>query len=103
MLGGTIFGSEILFIREKPPNIPSKVEISFKVGSSILSINGNDVEVETPYVIGGVTLVPIRVITEAFGAAVDWISETRKIIISCQDVEVRLQIFWMRYMKQDLI
>ena len=47
----------------------SKVEISFKVGDSILSINGAKTEVETPYIAGaGTTLVPLRVITESFAA-----------------------------------
>ena len=45
-----------------------KVEIKFTVGESTLVINGQNVEVEKPYVVGvGVTLVPVRVITEAFG------------------------------------
>jgi len=71
---------------------PGRVEISFRVGDSILSINGVDVEVETPYVVDGVTLVPVRVITEAFGAEVEWVGETRHIIITYQNVELVLQI-----------
>lgn len=48
-----------------------KVEISFKVGDSTLMINGSPVTVQTPYVAGeGTTLVPLRVISEAFGAVV---------------------------------
>lgn len=70
-----------------------KVEISFKVGDSILSINGVDTEVETPYVAGdGTTLVPLRVITEAFGAQVDWEGETKTITLSYPDVNIVLQI-----------
>ena len=68
------------------------VEISFKVGDNVLSINGASVEVETPYVADGVTLVPVRVITEAFGATVDWIDATREIILTYQSVEIILQI-----------
>lgn len=70
-----------------------KVEIAFKVGDSILSINGADTEVETPYVAGeGVTLVPLRVITEAFGAQVDWEGETKAITLTYPDVNIMLQI-----------
>lgn len=70
-----------------------KVEISFKVGDSILSINGTETEVETPYVAGdGTTLVPLRVITEAFGAQVDWEGETKTITLSYPDVNIVLQI-----------
>ncbi len=70
-----------------------KVEISFSVGDSVLTINGENVEVEKPYVVGdGVTLVPVRVITEAFGAKVGWVPETKTINLSYPDVEIVLQI-----------
>lgn len=70
-----------------------KVEISFKVGDSVLSINGVDTEVETPYVAGeGTTLVPLRVITEAFGAQVDWEGETKTITLTYPNVNIVLQI-----------
>ncbi len=70
-----------------------KLEISFRVGDDTLRINGADVQVEKPYVVGvGVTLVPLRVITEAFGATVDWIAETQTIQLSYQNVEMILQI-----------
>ena len=69
-----------------------KVEISFRVGDSTLSINGNDVSVEKPYVKDGVTLVPLRVITEAFGAEVEWIGETKTIKLIYPDVNISLVI-----------
>ena len=70
-----------------------KVEIAFKVGDSVLSINGSDVEVETPYIAGeGTTLVPLRVITEAFGAEVNWEGETKTITLTYPDVNIVLQI-----------
>lgn len=69
------------------------VSISFKVGDSILKINGEDVKVETPYVIGsGVTLVPVRVISEAFGATVDWEDATKKVSITYGDKNIVLTI-----------
>ncbi len=73
--------------------VPEKVEISFKVGDSTLMINGNPTTVETPYVVGaGTTLVPLRVITEAFGAKVTWVNETKEIILEYPDVNIKLQI-----------
>ena len=69
-----------------------RIEISFRVGDSILNINGDPVEVETPYVVDGVTLVPIRVITEAFGADVEWIGATRQVILTYRNVNIVLQI-----------
>lgn len=69
------------------------VEISFRVGDSTLKINGVDTTVETPYVVGdGVTLVPVRVITEAFGAKVGWIEETETVTLEYPDVNIILQI-----------
>ena len=79
-----------IFVEE--PKKPEGVEICFKVGSSILRINGNDVEVETPYVIDGVTLVPVRVLAEAFGAAIEWVPETQGINLSYQDTEIAMKI-----------
>ncbi len=70
-----------------------KVGISFCVGDDTLIINGEPVKVEKPYVVGdGVTLVPLRVITEAFGAKVEWIDETQTVNISYPQVEIVLQI-----------
>ena len=73
--------------------VPEKVEISFKVGDSTLMINGVATAVETPYIAGaGTTLVPLRVITEAFGARVTWVNETKEIILEYPDVNITLQI-----------
>lgn len=70
-----------------------EVEIAFKVGDSVLSINGTPTVVETPYVAGdGTTLVPLRVITEAFGAQLDWEGETQTITLTYPDVSIVLQI-----------
>ena len=70
-----------------------KVEISFCVGDETLIINGSPVTVEKPYVVGdGVTLVPIRVITEAFDAKVDWVSETKTVNLTYPDVNIVIQI-----------
>lgn len=66
-----------------------KVTISFNVGSSIVNINGEDVEVEMPYIVGvGVTLVPIRVISESFGAEVKWDGETKTVTVIDGDTTI---------------
>jgi len=70
-----------------------KVEISFCVGDDTLIINGEAVTVEKPYVVGaGVTLVPIRVITEAFGAKVDWNGDTKTVYLDYAGTSLVLQI-----------
>ena len=69
------------------------VEISFCIGDSILSINGSKVEVEAPYIAGeGVTLVPLRVISEAFGAEVNWDGDTKTVTIAHNDNNISVQI-----------
>ncbi|MGN1116796.1 MAG: copper amine oxidase N-terminal domain-containing protein, partial [Candidatus Ornithomonoglobus sp.] len=62
----------------------NKVSIFFMIGDCILNINGQKIEVEKPYIAGeGVTLVPLRVISEAFGAVVDWDGDTKTVSIDC--------------------
>ncbi len=69
------------------------VEIRFSVGDDVLIINGEEVQVEKPYIVGdGVTLVPVRVITEAFGAKVDWENSTKTVTLDYPDVKIILQI-----------
>lgn len=70
-----------------------KVEISFNIGDSIININGVKTETETPYIAGeGTTLVPLRVITEAFGSEVRWDGEEKKITLSYPGINTVLQI-----------
>ena len=76
---------------EKEEN--GRVEIEFCVGDATLLINGAEVTVEKPYVVGeGVTLVPVRVITEAFGATVGWEASTKTVTLEYPDVNIVLQI-----------
>ncbi|TYQ17698.1 UNVERIFIED_CONTAM: copper amine oxidase-like protein [Acetivibrio alkalicellulosi] len=73
-------------------NEGTSIEISFRVGDDTLSINGNNLKVEKPVVINGVTLVPVRVITEAFGAKVDWDGNTRCVTLDYSQVIIKLYI-----------
>ena len=89
----TILFSTTLFAGAAAFAAGNNAEILFSVGDSILTINGQSVQVETPYVVGaGVTLVPIRVITEAFGAKVDWEGETKKVTVDYPGVNIVLRI-----------
>lgn len=73
---------EKIVVIEKEESAPT-VTISFNVGNQILDINNAKVELEVaPYIVGeGVTLVPLRVISEAFGAEVAWDGETKTVTI----------------------
>lgn len=73
--------------------MPSFTEISFRIGDSMLNINGTLTEVEKPYIVGeGTTLVPLRVITEAFGSKVTWNEEEQSILLEYRDKVILLAI-----------
>lgn len=96
MLSALVLATGI-FAEEAESDIPEKVEISFAVGDDVLIINGEELTTETaPYVVetatGGVTLVPVRVITEAFGAKVGWEEATQTVTLDYPDVKIMLQI-----------
>lgn len=77
----------------KVVEIQSRASICFKVGDSILSINGKDIEVEKPFIAGaGTTLVPLRVISEAFGADVEWNGEDKSVTIKLGDKTIVVKI-----------
>lgn len=46
----------------------NKVEVRLKAGSKTVKINGKATTVEAPFVSNGTTMVPLKVITNAFGA-----------------------------------
>ena len=69
-----------------------KITIAFKIGDSILKINDQDVAVTTPYEQNGTTLVPLRVITEAFGATVEWNDADMGVTLTYEDVVINIWI-----------
>ena len=77
--------------KEKEPTL-NKITIEFRVGDSVLEINGKKVTVTTPYEVDGTTLVPLRVITEAFGAEVDWDETEERVTLNYEGVEIKIWI-----------
>ena len=73
-----------------PENVSNSVSINFKIGDEILKINGKEVKVVKPYAVNGNTLVPLRVITEAFGADVNWEPKDNSITVSLNDISIKL-------------
>lgn len=47
-------------------------EIRFTIGQDVIQINQDKINVEKTYIYKGTTMVPLRVITEAFGAEIEW-------------------------------
>lgn len=68
------------------------VEISFVIGQPQITINGNTMPVEATFTVHDTTLVPVRVITEAFGAQVEWLGETESVSIVLGDRTILLTI-----------
>ncbi len=65
------------------------------VASSGITIRLNNKVIETtvaPIIQNGSTLVPIRVISEALGAKVNWHSETKTIIIVQEDTNISMTV-----------
>ena len=57
-------------------------EIVLKIGETTAYVNGEVYELDVPAnVIEGRTMVPIRFVSEAIGAVVDWDGETKTVII----------------------
>lgn len=61
----------------------NKNSIKLTVGKRTAFINGRAVELDVPAkIIKGRTLVPLRFVSEALGAAVEWQEESRTVVIS---------------------
>ena len=60
------------------------ISVSLTIGSNTMYKNGSPVELDVPaQVVNGRTLVPVRAVSEAFGADVDWNQDTKTVIIEC--------------------
>lgn len=71
----------------------SNVEIRLNLGSPELYINSQLVTVPAPFSAGeGTTMVPLRVISEAFGAKVDWEAATKTITINNDNSEIKMYV-----------
>ena len=76
-----------------------------KAGTVVLQINNNKVSLNgalkwvdkdnknvVPYIENDRTMVPLRFISEALGAEVEWVAETRTIHISLEETKISMQI-----------
>jgi hypothetical protein len=58
-------------------------EILIRIGSTFASVNGKTQQLSTPTaMVGGSTMVPLRFISEALGAGVQWQAASRTVTIS---------------------
>ncbi len=92
------FSTFILYKAAKPvepPVTPTEKTIVLTVGKQGASIDGKAYQMDaTPYVQAntGRTLVPIRFVTEAIGAKVEWLAATKQVRITDGDTVILLTI-----------
>lgn len=68
------------------------MEIRLKVGEDKVLINGSETTVQKPYLSNGITMVPLRIIIEAFGAKIEWDERYRSILIIGSGINIQLFI-----------
>ncbi|GGG84809.1 copper amine oxidase N-terminal domain-containing protein [Paenibacillus radicis (ex Gao et al. 2016)] len=72
-------------------NESATVEVRFKIGSSTVNINGESLKVQAPYEANGTTMVPLSVITKAFGASLQ-LQDNKIITLTYNDKKVVVTI-----------
>ncbi|TLS49755.1 copper amine oxidase N-terminal domain-containing protein [Paenibacillus antri] len=68
------------------------VEVQVQIGNENVKINEQTIQVAKPYLSNNVTLVPLRVITSAFGAEVKWDEKTSSIGLAYEGRNIQLTI-----------
>lgn len=75
------------------PAVSTSTTLVLTVGADIVSVNGKATSIDAaPEIVASRTFVPMRFIAEAFGATVEWLSETQGITITLGDHTIGLQI-----------
>jgi hypothetical protein len=72
-----------------------KMEVKLSIGKKNVWINGLEQEnllAVAPYIKKGTTFVPIRLISESFGAKVEWLPQVKGIVIEFMDKKIEMQI-----------
>lgn len=71
----------------------NETKILLTIGSKVVKIGDNSFELQAaPFIENGVTLVPLRFITEAFNANLNWYGELKIITISYNGHNIQLQV-----------
>ena len=59
------------------------IAVAIQIDNRIMKINGEDFELDVPaQIIDDRTMVPVRAISESFNAKVEWVPETRTVIVT---------------------
>lgn len=74
-------------------DFPGMATISVTIDNNIAVVNGEYKRIDVPpMIINNRAMVPLRFIGEALGAEVNWIAETRTVIIALNGREVKMII-----------
>jgi hypothetical protein len=72
---------------------PVVTTVKVQIGSDIMTVNGKVVQLDAaPEIVNGRTFLPLRAISEALGATVDWIPDTQGITVVLGSNTIGLQI-----------
>lgn len=73
--------------------VPKVTVVKIQIGSDIMTVNGKAVQIDAPAeIMNGRTFLPLRAISEALGATVDWIAETQGITVILGNNTIGLQV-----------
>lgn len=68
------------------------VDILLTIGEKTVNINGESKLVSAPYIANDITLVPLRVISEGFGADVEWNSGDKSVTVTDDSKVIKLKV-----------
>lgn len=68
------------------------IDVRLKVGQENITVNGSASTIEKPYVVNGTTMIPLSIITNSFGATLQWDNQTQTIELSAGAKTVTLKI-----------
>ncbi len=72
---------------------PKVTVVKVQIGSDIMTVNGKAVQIDAPAeIVNGRTFLPLRAISEALGATVEWIPDTQGVTVILGENTIGLQI-----------
>lgn len=69
--------------------------VELQIGSDTMIVDGEERDIKpapAPTIISGSTMVPVRAVSEAFGADVEWVASTKSVIITHGETKIILTI-----------
>jgi hypothetical protein len=93
MIANDTLGNET--IKSVEVEVYKKMEVKLSIGKKNVWINGLEQEQAlsvAPYLKKGSTYVPIRLISESFGAKVEWLPQVKGIVIEFMEKRIEMQI-----------